>query len=169
MGLQALRVRDSAREDGRPRSHPRVQGPRGRDEGHLESERPRGPAIQLDLEPLPRPRPAVRIPLLALCLTRRREARARWADASRCDRVGPAPAGEGLASRVQEVDLMDFFTYTVFWGALFYGWVIFLRYLLRKERAEWRMDRAEREAKREAVKRAASIGDEAEEFLKGEK
>ena len=64
---------------------------------------------------------------------------------------------------------MDVFVYTVFWGALFYGWVIFLRYLLRKERAEWQMDRAEREARREAVKRAASIGDEAEEFLKGEK
>ena len=64
---------------------------------------------------------------------------------------------------------MDFFVYTVFWGALFYGWVVFLHYLLRKERAEWQMDRAEREARREAVKKAASIGDEAEEFLKGEK
>ena len=64
---------------------------------------------------------------------------------------------------------MDVFAYTVFWGALFYGWVMFIRYVVRKERAEWRMDRAEREAKREAVKKAASIGDEAEEFLKGEK
>ena len=64
---------------------------------------------------------------------------------------------------------MDVFAYTMFWGALFYGCVIFVRYVVRKERAEWRMDRAEREARREAVKKAASIGDEAEEFLRGEK
>ena len=64
---------------------------------------------------------------------------------------------------------MDVFAYSVFWGAAFYGWVFLLRYLFRKERAEWRMDQTERAARREAVKRAASIADEAEEFLKGEK
>lgn len=68
---------------------------------------------------------------------------------------------------------MDAFLYVLIWGALLYAWAYGVRWILRKDIAEWKIEKAERKAKRDALRHAAQeaedIDAEFERYLKGEK